>query len=238
MSRGRILLPVIVILVTVAVVWLASCSHRVASPHSRGSEAAQRMTFETAIATASDTPTATITPTATPTITPTVTSTPTQAPPSFPSSSGTIARFRIPELGVDAPVESLGVDATNTMETPAQPYTDVGWYHDWTAPGAVGNAVFAAHVYWHSVPAPFNRIANLATGDEVDVVMNGGATYRYQVITNNDYSLSTLNMSEVIWPSERPADAQWITLITCAGGTAANGYTYDDRVVVQAQRIG
>lgn len=125
------------------------------------------------------------------------------------------------------------------MEVPSRdPYTDVGWYDTWTRPGSEGNAVFSAHVYWESVPGPFNRLSQMATGDEVDVQMDGGITYRYTVISKRAYSLSTLDMNDIIWPQERPPGSEWITMITCAGGTAANGYDYSERTVVVAQREG
>jgi sortase (surface protein transpeptidase) len=175
-------------------------------------------------------PTATSTPTGTPTEVPTPTATPTPY-------DGDVARFIVPKLGVDAPVENLGVDASNTMETPVRENTDVGWYHIWDRPGWDGNAVFSAHVYWENVPAPFQRLSTLVEGDEVDIEMNNGEVYKYQVISKNRYSRDNIPMGDIIWPKERPADEQWITMITCGGELDSTGWEYLSRDVVVAKRI-
>ena len=47
-------------------------------------------------------------------------------------------------------------------------------------------------------------------------------------------------MGDVIWPSTRPADEQWITLITCGGQIVyhADGFgDYVDRDVVVLKRV-
>src|SRR6266566_4050553 len=45
-------------------------------------------------------------------------------------------RLLIPAIGVNAPVESIGVRPDGTMETPAQrPWNDVGWYNSGPRPG-------------------------------------------------------------------------------------------------------
>ncbi|MGH2634452.1 MAG: class F sortase, partial [Tepidiformaceae bacterium] len=139
---------------------------------------------------------ATRTGTATPTATATATSTPTATPTPF---NGKVSKMLIPRFGVDAPIEALTVDASNTMQTPASGHelSDVGWYDSTlkpdapflgTKPGWDGNAVFAAHVYWNSNPAPFNHVASiyggagLVAGDEVDIVMEDGTEYKYKVM--------------------------------------------------------
>jgi hypothetical protein len=175
-------------------------------------------------------PTATKTPTGTPTQPPTPTATPTPY-------DGDVAKFIIPKLGVDAPVENLGVDASNTMETPTRENTDVGWYHIWDRPGWNGNAVFSAHVYWENVPAPFQKLDSLTTGDEVDIEMNNGQVYKYQVISKNRYNRDTIPMGDIIWPKDRPADEQWITMITCGGQLDSTGWEYLSRDVLVAKRI-
>jgi hypothetical protein len=190
--------------------------------------------------------------TATRTATATATSTPTATPTPF---NGKVSKMLIPRFGVDAPVEALTVDSTNTMETPASGHelTDVGWYDSTlkpnasflgTKPGWDGNAVFAAHVYWNSKPAPFNHVASiyggagLAAGDEVDIVMEDGTEYKYSVMAPaKEYNRDTIPMGDIISPPDRPAGAQWITLITCGGELDSTGQEYVNRSVVVAQRV-
>ena len=179
------------------------------------------------------------TPEATPAAT--ETATPTQAPPTpTPTPTpfdGNVARLKIPRFGVDAPIELLGVDETNTMETPKDTNTAVGWYHIWDRPGWGGNAIFSAHVYYHNLPAPFVNLAQSQPGDLVVVQMEDGTEYVYEVFSNERYHRDTIPMGDIIWPPQRPEGEEWITLITCGGELDETGWEYLYRDVVVARRI-
>ncbi|MGK2965346.1 MAG: class F sortase [Tepidiformaceae bacterium] len=152
----------------------------------------------------------------------------------------------IPKLGVDTPVEVLGVNAENYLDTPANPL-NAGWYGNGLSdvPGWNGNAVFSAHYNqllggtWHD--APFRHISTLQQGDEVVVVMADGSVYRYRVLTYTRYEEASFPTGELLDGQGKPADAEWITLITCGGRTSeldANGVgSFLDRDVVIAERI-
>ena len=75
---------------------------------------------------------------------------------------------------------------------------------------------------------------------EIEVVMTDGTTYRYSVIRRTRYPLATIPMGEILWPTDRPAGEQWITLMTCGGTIVYNssGFgEYLDRDVIVAQRV-
>lgn len=175
-----------------------------------------------------DTATSTSTPTMTATATPTATPTP---------FAGAVSRMKIPRFGVDAPIENLAINSNNELETPTKENTDVGWYYIYDRPGWDGNAVFSAHVYYHNIPAPFQKLAQAKEGDEVQVVMENGTTYTYSVISNKRYNRDTIPMGDIIWPKDRPANEQWITMITCGGQLDSTGWEYLDRDVIVAKRI-
>ena len=190
-----------------------------------------------ATASATSSPTDTATPTATATSTPTPTPTP---------FNGKVARLKLPRFGIDAPIEELSVDSTNTMETPTNENVDVGWYNSeimkdgpylGSRPGWDGNAVFSAHVYYHSIPAPFQKLAQSQIGDHVVIDMENGLEYTYEVIDYKRYHRDTIPMGDVITPPTRPANEQWITLITCGGQLDSTGQEYISRDVVVAKRI-
>jgi sortase (surface protein transpeptidase) len=109
-------------------------------------------------------------------------------------------------------------------------------------PGFGGNAVFAAHVdYFPDILGPFNRLKDVNEHDEIDITMDNGLVYRYDVFSKNVYSIDDLDMAELIWPTTKPAGDEWITLITCGGQfvpTESSGAgEYLSRVVVIARRI-
>ncbi|MCC7366151.1 MAG: class F sortase [Dehalococcoidia bacterium] len=185
------------------------------------------------------TPDATATATATPSAT--ATATPTQVPPTATPTAtpfaGKVARFSMPRFGIDAPIEELGLTADNYMDTPKDTNRSVGWYHIYDRPGWDGNAIFSAHVYYHNVPAPFVNLAKSVEGDQVSVTMENGQVYTYEVISKARYHRDTIPMGEIIWPPNRPANEQWITMITCGGELDSTGQEYVSRDVVVAKRI-
>jgi len=187
--------------------------------------------------------------TATNTATATETNTPAPTPTATPTPfDGAVTRIRIPRFGIDAPIEQLGVDSGGNMETPADENHAVGWYPHltsvyrpdwpspgWDKPGWGGNATFSAHVYYHNIPAPFVSLAKAAPGDEISVAMEDGTTYTYKVISNERYGRDSIPMGDILWPN-KPADKEWITLITCGGELDSTGWEYLSRDVVVAER--
>jgi sortase (surface protein transpeptidase) len=78
-------------------------------------------------------------------------------------------------------------------------------------------------------------------GDQIIVQMDNGTQYTYRVFRKQRYDVSNMPMAELIWPSNKPADKEWITLITCGGNfvpTQSNGLgEYTQRDVVVAERV-
>jgi hypothetical protein len=198
----------------------------------------------------SGTSAATRTPTPRPTDTPTPVPTPTPY-------DGKVMALRIPKLRVSAPIEELAINSRGELDTPKAENTAVGWYYIYDKPGRLnpdnrgwidwggksrlegfyGNAVFSAHVYYHSIPAPFQRLTQLTEGDEVIVTMEDGREYTYRVVSKARYHRDTIDMGKVIWPPDKPDDQEWITLITCGGELDSTGLEYVSRDVVVAMRL-
>lgn len=156
-------------------------------------------------------PTATRTPSPTPTGTP-VPPTPTPTP-----YAGTVARLQLEAFGVDSKVEEIGLKPNNQLDTPKDAH-DTGWYYIYDRPGWGGNAVFSAHVdYWPNIRGPFNRLSESQPGDKIHVVMADGTRYIYEVFKKEQYEADNIPMGDIIWPPDKPANQEWITLITCGG---------------------
>jgi hypothetical protein len=188
-------------------------------------------------------------PTQRPTNTPTVPPTPTPY-------NGAVKRFKIAKFGVDAPIEELAINARGELDTPKAENTGVAWYYIYDKPGRTnpdnrgwvdiggqkelpkkGNAVFSAHVYYHSIPAPFQRLAQAKEGDEIRVTMEDGREYVYKVISNKRYHRDTIPMENILWPKEKPAEKEWLTAITCGGELDSTGQEYVSRDVIVAERV-
>lgn len=176
-------------------------------------------------------------PTDTPTSEATATNTPRPTPTATPTPfDGKVARMKIPRFNVDAPIEELAINARGELDTPKDTNRSVGWYYIYAKPGFGGNAVFSAHVYYHSLPAPFVSLARSVVGDRVSVVMENGTEYVYEVIANDRYHRDTIDMGAIIWPKAKADYDEWITLITCGGELDSTGQEYVSRDVVVAKR--
>jgi sortase (surface protein transpeptidase) len=173
----------------------------------------------------------------TPTAIPTDVPTPTPTPLPF---DGSIARMIAPSVGIDHAIEEIGI-TNNQLDTPKDGVGKVGWYYIYDKPGWGENAVFAAHVNYNFKLGPFTALAKIKGGDQITIQMQDGPSYVYEVIFYQRFDVNNIPMGELIDAPTRPAEEEWITLITCGGRfqqTQDNGLgEYLDRDVVIAKRI-
>ena len=163
-------------------------------------------------------------------------------------SDSPIERILIAKYDVDAPVIVLGLDDKNKMEAPEEP-CDVAWYDFTSYPGFGSNAVFSGHVDWFNLgpqgcrcdspggcgdagPAVFWDLKDMVLGDLVEVRLQDGTVYQYQVITKQQVSGSS-DFRPIVSATEK----EIVTLITCGGSFNFDTGHYRDRVIIQAERI-
>jgi sortase A len=91
-------------------------------------------------------------------------------PPAPPADGDAVAQLRIPAIGVDKIVVE-GVEVSDLKKGP-------GHYSDSPLPGQPGNAAIAGHRTTYG--APFNRLDELGSGDEILVTTVQGS-FRYEV---------------------------------------------------------
>ncbi|MGD9934817.1 MAG: class F sortase [Dehalococcoidia bacterium] len=185
------------------------------------------------VSTPTPSPASTLEPTAT------IPGQPTPTPTPLPFD-GPVSRLLIPRFGVDSAIELIGLLPNNQLDVPRDP-NNTGWYDIYDRPGYRGNAVFSAHVdYFPDIRGPFFNLSRIDPGDEIVVRMEDGTEYRYRVIKKKRYEAATIPMGDLIWPTDKPSDQEWITLITCGGrfdGAPNQPGEYLDRDVVVAERI-
>lgn len=176
--------------------------------------------------------------------TPSPTNAPTPAPTPVPFD-GKVGRMVATSLGIDNPVEEIGILPNNQLDTPRDGVNNVGWYYIYDKPGWGGNAVFAAHVNYNFEAGPFADLYKAKPGDQIAVEMADGPVYIYEVFFFQRYDVNNIPMGELIAGDvngvARAGGEEWITLITCGGrfvATQDNGLgEYLDRDVVVARRI-
>jgi sortase (surface protein transpeptidase) len=139
------------------------------------------------------------------------------------------ARVKAPAIGLDAPIEYVGINEKGEMDVPNGKTKNVGWYQYGTVPGEMGSAVLAAHVY-----AAFEKLHALPAGSEIFVTLRDGTTLRFVVEEKKIYALQDLSPEELFMRG----GGEWLNLITCAGTYRRSLGTYDHRLVVYAKYTG
>jgi hypothetical protein len=219
-------LPYAAIFTFVAGLSLLVAGFAFSGDQSTGAQPAQTTPFDLRTTTVPDTPT------------PVPTDVPTATPTPVPFD-GAIARMIAPAVGIDNAIEEIGI-TNNQLDTPKDAVNKVGWYYIYPKPGFGQNAVFAAHVNYNFKQGPFANLAKVKPGDQIMIQMQDGPTYTYEVIFYQRYDVDTIPMGDLIAAPQKPADEEWITLITCGGrfqATQPNGLgEYLDREVVIAKR--
>ena len=143
----------------------------------------------------------------------------------------------IPSLGINAPINSVGIAADGTMEVPYH-LAEVGWYKYGTPIGDVGSAVIAGHVDNRlALPAVFFHLKNIKIGSLVYVTDEGGHKLTFRVTDVANYSVATAPVEEIF---NDKSGQRLIRLITCEmtptpAGALEN--SYDNRIVVTAKLV-
>ena len=141
-------------------------------------------------------------------------------------------RLVVPSIGVDAPVQELGMDVDGAMESPAGP-GPVGWYDFSPTPGNAGNTVFSGHRDWHTgVTGVFWRLGELVPGDRISVVLADGSRVDYEVLLSILTGPEDMPIADIVGQT----DVEIITLISCEGVFNRQTHEYDLRRVVWANR--
>lgn len=142
-------------------------------------------------------------------------------------------RLRIPAISVDALVQHVGLTAKKAMANPTN-FTDVGWYKYGTIPGERGSAVMAGHVdNGLGLNGVFKNLKNLKKGDDIYVLDEEGTQIHFKVTAINHYKYDEAPAEDIFNESSK----NLLRLITCGGKWLKEAKTYDERVVVTAERV-
>ncbi|MCU1622909.1 MAG: peptidase sortase [Frankiales bacterium] len=144
-------------------------------------------------------------------------------------------RLRIPAIGVDTALVSLGQTPDGEVATPTvgPDYDRAGWYRYSPTPGSTGPSIIVGHVdSARAGPSVFYRLRSLHVNDQVFVTGTDHAVITFQVTR-------LLRVSKQTFPTQlvygNTTDAA-LRLITCGGGFNRRTGHYDDNLVVLATR--
>jgi hypothetical protein len=151
-------------------------------------------------------------------------------PPAEPAAPPPVA-FTVPDAGVQAPVDAVGVRDDGRVELP-EDVDRVGWYRFGPAPGAGGSAVLAGHV--DERDQGLGVLAALRAtpiGAEVLVTDAAGAVTRWRVVSRETVQKQALPLDRLFTRDGPPR----LVLVTCGGPFLPELGSYRDNLVVVAE---
>ncbi|GAA2215104.1 hypothetical protein GCM10009850_105710 [Nonomuraea monospora] len=152
----------------------------------------------------------------------------TPAPPMLPS---TPVRLVIERLGINAPIQSVGLKKDGSIQVPpSENHNLVGWYRNMSTPGEVGPAVLLGHKDTRTRAAVFARLPELKNGDTIEVKRQDKTTAVFTVGGVEQADKKTFPTQRVYGEQQ---NAQ-LHLITCGGTYDRTTGHYTDNVIVYA----
>lgn len=146
------------------------------------------------------------------------------------------SRVRIPSIGVESPVNEVGLNPDRSMEVPAPgpDYDQAAWYRGSVTPGEIGPSVIIGHVdSAKDGPSVFYRLGDLRPGAAFTVNREDGKELTFRVDSVRSYSKSEFPTRTVYGGTTRPE----VRLITCGGDFDSDAGSYRDNTVVFAHLV-
>jgi sortase (surface protein transpeptidase) len=137
----------------------------------------------------------------------------------------------IAKLGVQAPVDQVGVYDDGSVEIP-EDIARVGWYRFGAGPGqGAGSTVIVGHRDgFDEGPGAFYSVSSLEPGDIVELQLEDGSTQEYEVVSREAIDRELLP-SDDVFNEDGP---ERLTLISCIGYFDRDNGGYQQNVVVTA----
>lgn len=140
-------------------------------------------------------------------------------------------RVLVPDVGIDSPVDPLGVRDDGQMEIPGDA-ARAGWYRFGPVPGAPGSAVLAGHVDDHlGRPGSLARLHDVEPGAEVVVEHADGSRTTYLVQSRRSVAKAELAVDQLFARGGEPV----LVLVTCTGAWSTGEGRYEENLVVTAR---
>lgn len=141
--------------------------------------------------------------------------------------------LRIDKLGLEARVLPMATNKDGSIQAPINIF-DAGWYTGSAKPGTPGATIIDGHASGPSRLGLFAYLDTLVAGDRITVERGDGQIISYRVTGKQSIPLDQVDMSRFLHADEND---EMLHMITCGGKWLANRQTYNERIVVSAERM-
>ena len=139
----------------------------------------------------------------------------------------------VPSLGIQTPVERLGLQADHQVQVPSNDHV-VGWFDLGPTPGQVGSAVILGHVDSYQGPGIFFEIKNLRLGALIEVRLANRLNTLFRVVRVVQYA-KTHFPDNLVYGS---TSGRNLNLVTCGGTFNHATGSYESNIVVFTRLVG
>lgn len=138
-------------------------------------------------------------------------------------------RIKIPSIGVDALIESVGFTIDGVaVDVPKGP-TNAAWFDRWPLPGEKGSSIITGHSGWkNGVPAVFDTLYKVQKGDKIYIEDGKGTIITFVVRGSQKYDPNA-DALDVFYSNDGRSH---LNLITCTGIWNKIWKSHSDRLVV------
>ena len=141
-------------------------------------------------------------------------------------------RLRIPEIGIDTAIESVGLTPKGAIDVPKD-FSNAAWFSFSSKPGEKGTSIIDGHSGWkNGVQSIFDNLYELEKGDKIYVEDGEGTTAIFVVRKLGTYSIND-DVSEIFMSNDEEAH---LNLITCSGPWNKNQKSPNDKLVLFAEK--
>ncbi len=142
------------------------------------------------------------------------------------------SRLVIPDLGVNASMESRGLTADNAVDVPKSLWT-VSWFNKSSKPGSPGPAMIVGHYSSHG-RAVFAHLNKIKPGQKIVVRDDQNQAFVFAVKSIDTYPQAEVPMAELLGDKQSKPR---LVLITCGGTYIKGARDFTDRTVVRAEIV-
>lgn len=142
------------------------------------------------------------------------------------------AKITIPDIGVDAPIEHLGLTADNAVDVPKSLWT-TAWFNQSSKPGDKGPAMIVGH-YSAYGKAVFANLKKLNPGQRIIISDDKGQQFTFAVTQKRDFPQAEVPMAELL--GNRNSKPR-LEIITCGGGYIKASRDFTNRTVITAEIV-